>query len=93
MLVCWQRSLVLPDFTVFDYPTTHEFEHSWNNTQLDETISDGAFISNCSVLKFMFSRATKIDEIFTVDLTLCSKCQIDGEDFVNFCGLLRKHEL
>ena len=22
-----------------------------------------------------------------------SKCQIDGEDFVNFCGLLRKHEL
>ena len=38
----------------------------------------------------MFSKkATKIDEIFTVDLTLCSKCQIDGEDFVNFCGLLR----
>ena len=26
-------------------------------------------------------------------MTLCSKCQIDGEDFVNFCGLLRKHEL
>ena len=45
-------------------------------------------------LKFMFSKkATKIDKIFTVDLTLCSKCQIDGEDFVNFCGLLRKHEL
>ena len=21
------------------------------------------------------------------------KCQIDGEDFDNFCGLLRKHEL
>ena len=45
-------------------------------------------------LKFMFyKKATKIDEIFTVDLTLCSKCQIDGEDFVNFCDLLRKHEL
>ena len=45
-------------------------------------------------LKFMFSKnATKIDKIFTVDLTLCSKCQIDGEDFFNFCGLLRKHEL
>ena len=45
-------------------------------------------------LKFMFSqKATKIEEIFTVDLTLCSKCQIDGEDFVNFCGLLRKYEL
>ena len=42
----------------------------------------------------MFSKkATKIDEIFTVDLTLCSKCQILGEDFVKFCGLLRKHEL
>ena len=24
---------------------------------------------------------------------LCRKCQIDGEDFINFCGLLRKHEL
>ena len=80
-------------------------------------------------------KATKIDEIFTVDLTLCktvtpkneerrpsemlsfyskktafhsgvslhfratikrygfSKCQIDSEDFVNFCDLLRKYEL
>ena len=37
----------------------------------------------------MFSKkATEID-----DLTLCSKGQMDGEDFVNFCGLLRKHEL
>ena len=38
-------------------------------------------------------KARKIDEIVTVDLTLCSKCQIDGENFVNFCGLLRKQEL
>ena len=46
------------------------------------------------IVKLMFSKkATKIDEIFTGDLTLCSKCQIDGEDFVNFCGLLRKPEL
>ena len=45
-------------------------------------------------VKFMFSeKATKIEEIFTVNLTLCSKCQIEGEDFVNFCGLLKKHEL
>ena len=44
-------------------------------------------------LKFMFSKkATKIDEIFIVNLTLCSKCQIGG-DFVNLCGLLGKHEL
>ena len=46
------------------------------------------------LLKFMFSKkATKIDKIFTVDLTLCSKCQIDGEVFFNFCGLHGKHEL
>ena len=42
----------------------------------------------------MFSKkATKIDKIFTVDLTLCSKRQIVGENFINFCGLLRKHKL
>ena len=42
----------------------------------------------------MFSKkATKIDKTFTVDLTLCIKCQIDSEDLINFCGLLRKHEL
>jgi hypothetical protein len=39
----------------------------------------------------MFSKkATKIDEIFTVNLTVTTYCQIDGEDFVNFCGLLVK---
>ena len=38
-------------------------------------------------------KATKIDKISIVDLTLCSKCQIDGEDFGNFCGPLRKYEL
>ena len=39
-------------------------------------------------VKFMFSKkATKMDEIFTVDLTLCSKCQIDGEDIVNLAFL------
>ena len=45
-------------------------------------------------VKFTFSeKATKIDEVFTVNLTVCSNRQIDGEDFDNFCGLLRKHEL
>ena len=45
----------------------------------------------CKMVKFMFSKkSTKIDKIFTVDTTFC---QIDGEDFVNFCGLLRKREL
>ena len=46
------------------------------------------------MIKFMFSKkATKIDEIFTVDLTVTTYCQIDGEDFVHFCGPLRKREL
>ena len=41
----------------------------------------------------MFSKkATRNYEIFTVDLHLLSKRQID-EDFVFFYGLLRKHEL
>ena len=45
-------------------------------------------------LKLMFyKKAIKIDKIFTVNLTLCSMGQIDSEDFVNICGLLRKHEL
>ena len=38
-------------------------------------------------------KATKTDQIFTVDLTVTTYSQIDGEDFVNFIGLLRKHEL
>ena len=38
-------------------------------------------------------KATKNDEIFTVNSTVCSNRQIDGEDLVNFCGLLRKREL
>ena len=37
-------------------------------------------------------KATKIDEIFTADLTVTTECQIDGEDFVDFCGLFRKHK-
>ena len=49
---------------------------------------------NTKYLKFIFSKkATKIEVIFTADLTATTYCQIDGEDFVNFCGLLRKHEL
>ena len=36
----------------------------------------------------MFSKTTKIDEIFTVDLTLFSKCQIDGEDSSIFVAFL-----
>ena len=43
----------------------------------------------------MFTKkATKNDEIFNNNLTVTTTyCQINGEDFVNFCGLLSKHEL
>ena len=42
----------------------------------------------------MFSKkVTKIEEIFDVNLTLFSKSQIEGEDFVNFYGIIRKQEL
>ena len=42
----------------------------------------------------MFSKeATKIDEIFTVNLTLTTKYQKEGEDFFNFCCVLRKYKL
>ena len=52
------------------------------------------FALNLTFVKFMFSKkATKIDKIFTVDLMLCSKCQIYGEDFVKFRGLLINYEL
>ena len=57
---------------------------------LENTI---AYLRELSV-KFVFSKkTTKIDEIFTAYLTLTTWCQLDGEDFVNFCGLLRKREL
>ena len=52
------------------------------------------YIQQCRNVKLIFSKkATKIDEIFTVDLKFITQCQIYGEDFINFCGLLRKHEL
>ena len=54
----------------------------------------GRLVTTLIQVKFMFSmKATKIDKIFTVDLTVTTYCQIVGEGFVNFCGLLRKREL
>ena len=65
----------------------------WKFAQMDLD-HNGKRISKDNELKFVFSKkATKNDKIFTVDLTLCSKCQIDCEDFINFCGLRGKHEL
>ena len=43
-------------------------------------------------LKFIFSeKATNIEKNLHCRFDIV-KCQMDGEDFVNFCGLLRKHE-
>ena len=42
-----------------------------------------------ATVKFMFSKkTTKIEKMFTVDWTLCSKCQIDGEILSIFVGYL-----
>ena len=42
----------------------------------------------------MFSKkTTKIDQTSPLIWLSLSKCQIGGEDFFNFSGLLRKHEL
>ena len=61
-------------------------------THLD--LVNGYLVLTHSLLNFMFSKkATKIDKIFIVDLTVTTYCQIKVEDFVNFCGLLRKREL
>ena len=72
----------------------HELEAKYGGSN---HIMIGKFLASVQLLKglkFVFcKKATKSDKIFTVDLTLTTYCQIDGEDFVNFCGLLRKHEL
>ena len=34
-------------------------------------------------VKLMFSKKATIDKIFTINLTVTTYCQIDGEDFVN----------
>ena len=76
----------LASLNLAEYPATHrkrlrsDFYTNFTDSQAE--------------IKFVFSKkATKIDKIFTIDLTICGKCQIDQEDFVKFCGLLRKHEL
>ena len=64
---------------------------SWLDTTKDNSTLES---KNRLFLKFIFSKkATKINKIFTVDMTLNKYCQIDVEDFVKFCGLLRKHKL
>ena len=43
--------------------------------------------------KVFSKKAMKIDIIFSIDLMLTTKRQIDGEDFINFCDLPGKHEV
>ena len=47
----------------------------------------------CLTAFFLFPGQQDLNLKLTVDLTLFSKCQIDGEDFVNVCGLLRKDKV
>ena len=49
---------------------------------------DSILVEFCS----FFGRIKDIIICFR-DLLTFNKCQIDSEDFNNFCGLLRKHEL
>ena len=74
---------------LFHYHNRH-FYVLWNDLRIEQMYI--GFNKCTDKLKFMFSKkATKFDKIFTVHLTLCSKCQIVGD--VNFCGLLGKYEL
>ena len=87
IFILYARSLILESVGSRSYFTT---------AHLHENVLCKLILDFCrrDLLKFIFSKkATKIDEIFTVDLTLCTVCQSDGEDLVNFCGLFRKHEL
>ena len=46
------------------------------------------------LVKFTFSeQATKMNKIFTVNLTVSSNCQINGEDFVIFVAFLENMNL
>ena len=95
MLVCWsefwhlqrKQALILSKWLFFQVSLGLAGATDSGKLQVWNEIVFWTF----QYLKFMFSKkATKNDQIFTIDLTLalCSKCQIDGENFVNFCGLL-----
>ena len=60
----------------------------WGSLNSKKNTPGGKISANCK-LQFKV-HDTENDVIFTVTTTLC---QINGEDCVNFCGLLRKHEL
>ena len=71
-----------------------EFKLEKNYWDLETCRKSQNFFCFLGQSKFVFpKKATKFGKLFTVDLTLTTHCQIEGEDFFNFCGLLRKHEL
>ena len=55
--------------------------------------SENKIYVHCFVKVNVSKKDTQIDKIFTVYLTFTTWCQIICEDFINFCGLLRKHKL
>ena len=63
-------------------------KHCLREFKQQKNTPGGKISANCK-LQFKV-HDTENDVIFTVTTTLC---QINGEDCVNFCGLLRKHGL
>ena len=97
----WKKADVLDLYVILLYfgliliYVIGDFKFAINgNTTINANIFYWPFLGSvCNLIKLMFSKkATKIEKIFTDDLTL-TKRQINGEDLVNFCGLFRKHEL
>ena len=81
-----------PSFDNQTQPQDNPFLTCWTNPCVQ--VDGVGKIMGSTKVKFMFSKkATNIDKIFTVDLTVTTYCQIDGQDYFNFCGLLRKREL
>ena len=71
------------------YRSSHDGTTLWSLYQVRSTkLRIGKGQSSC-----ILRSQQKIAKSSPLIWRLLSKCQIDGEDFVIFCGLLRKHEL
>ena len=101
---CWE--LLCNDEPIMDNPELHDYNLDRRARDFVEYAKNAnkAYRTNHVAIttgmdfhyqvKFMFSKkATKITESSLSNWRLLSKCQIDGEDFVIFCGILRKHKL
>jgi ATP-dependent Lon protease len=68
-----------------EYPMLRHYLELIADLPWNKSTKDNIDISKAREVKFTVSeKATKIDKIFTVNLTVCSNRQIDDEDFINF---------